>query len=120
MSFTTGQILAFIVAIFGFALTTLNIIDKIIAFKKKANEPIENLDKRITIIEEKTRDIELSLKKGNGRFEAQDRTNEVLIRSTFALIEFEIQYCLTENKPISNDLQRAKNELHDYLYKKSH
>jgi len=118
MSFTTEQIFAFVVAIFGFALTTLNIIDKIITFKKKANEPIESLDKRVTILEEKQRDTELSLKKGNTRFESQDKTNEVLIRSTFALIEFEIQYCLTENKPISGDLERAKDELHDYLYKK--
>ena len=117
--YTSGQIFAFVIAIFGFALTTLNIIDKVLSFKRKANEPMENLDKRVTLLEEKQRDIETSLKKGNARFESQERTNEVLIRSTFALIEFEIQYCITENKPISADLERAKDELHNYLYKKN-
>ena len=45
-------------------------------------------------------------------------TNEVLIRSVFALLEFEVHYCETEQKPISKNLERAKDDLHDYLASK--
>ena len=49
---------------------------------------------------------------------AKKETNEVLIHSTMALIEFEIQYCLTEKKSLSPELQRAKDDLQSYLSRK--
>ena len=63
-------------------------------------------------------DIKDSLKQGNDKFREQNETNEVLLNSTLALIEFEIQYCLTENKHISPELQKAKENLHTYLSKR--
>ncbi len=118
MVFSPEQIFAFAIAIIGLALTIANLIDKLVIFKKRANEPHEALEKRVTYLEEKQKETDFSLKQGNDRFRAQDNTNEVLVRSTFALLEFEMQYCLTESKPVTPDLERAKNELHDYLYKK--
>ena len=63
-------------------------------------------------------EIEKSLHEGNDNFREQAETNEVLIRSTFALLEFEVHYCETEHKPISKNLEKAKDDLHDYLAKK--
>ena len=64
-------------------------------------------------------EAEKSLLQGNDRFRSQDEALEVLIRSTLALIEFEVQYCLTENKQISDDLKKVKEDLHIFLSHKS-
>lgn len=63
------------------------------------------------------KEIKASLLQGNDRFREQYSTNEVLIRSVFALLEFEVHYCETEHKPISKNLEKAKDELHEYLAK---
>jgi hypothetical protein len=62
--------------------------------------------------------VEARLDRGDKNFEEQDETNRVVISSTLALIEFEIQYCLTEHKTPSKDLERAKEDLHSYLSKR--
>lgn len=118
MTFTTGQIIAFIIGLLGAILTILNIIDKAIALKAKNDEPIKMLCKQVEEHEVKIREIEDSLKQGNDRFRIQEDTNEVLIRSVFALLEFEVHYCETEHKPISKNLEKAKDDLHNYLAKK--
>lgn len=64
------------------------------------------------------KEIKASLLQGNDRFREQYSTNEVIIRSVFALIEFEVHYCESEHKPISKNLEKAKDELHEYLSKK--
>lgn len=88
------------------------------AFVKFLGQPHNTLDKRVTELEVKQKEVEQALHQGNDRFRNQNETNEVLIHSTLALIEYEIQYCLTEHKPMSKDLERAKEELHNYLAKK--
>lgn len=85
------------------------------AFVKFLGKPHDTLEIRVTTLEGKIRDIEASLRKGNDRFSDHDRTNEVIIKSVIALLEFEIQYCLTEHKEMSESLTKAKNELHEYL-----
>ena len=47
-----------------------------------------------------------------------DATNEVIIESTLALIEFEMQYCLMENKQVSEGLNDAKVSLQKFLAKR--
>ncbi len=64
-------------------------------------------------------EVEKSLLKGNDHFRSQDDALEVLIRSTLALIEFEVQYCITEGKQISDDLKHVKDDLHHYLAHKN-
>lgn len=78
-------------------------------------EQIKSLEKTIDTLELKIAEVEVSLRQGNDRFREQEDTNEVLIRSLFALIEFEVHYCETEHKPISKNLERAKDDLHDFL-----
>lgn len=118
MTFTTGQIIAFIIGLLGAILTILNIIDKSISLKAMKDSPFKALSGRIDEHEVEIREIKASLLQGNDRFRAQDDTNEVLIHSVLALIEFEIQYCLTEHKEPSKDLERAKDDLHSYLSKR--
>lgn len=118
MSFTPWEIMAFIVGACGFVLTILNIYDKQNTLKKNAAEPFNTLKSRVDGHDVEINDIKMALKQGNDRFREQDDTNEVLIRSVLALIEFEIQYCLTEHKEPSKDLERAKEDLHAYLSKR--
>lgn len=75
----------------------------------------EELKKRVDEHDYKLKEVEQSLHNGNDKFKEQADTNEVLIRSVFALLEFEVHYCETEQKPISKNLERAKDDLHDFL-----
>lgn len=118
MSFTPWEIMAFVVGLCGFVLTILNIYDKQNTLKKNAAEPFNNLKARVDAHDVEISDIKLALKQGNDRFREQEDTNEVLIRSVFALLEFEVHYCETEHKPISKNLEKAKDDLHEYLAKK--
>ena len=87
------------------------------AFFRFLGKPHDDLETRLTAAEFEIKDIKDSLKKGNDRFREQKDTNEVLIRSVFALLEFEVHYCETEQKPISKNLEKAKDDLHDYFAK---
>ena len=119
--------------------TTLQISQMILAlanicvigygFYKFINKPHDTLETRVSILEANLKelkttndtehkDIRASLITGTGRFKEQDDTNEVLIRSTLALIEFEVQYCLMEHKEMSEDLKQAKKDLRLYLSQK--
>ena len=118
MIFTTGQIIAFVIGLLGAILTILNIIDKAIALKDKNETPFKTLTSKVEEHEVRIGKIESSLFLGNDRFREQENTNEVLLRSLLALIEFEIQYLLQEGKPISKDLEKAKDDLHGFLSKR--
>lgn len=118
MVFTTGQIVAFVIGLLGAILTIMNIIDKYIALKDKSDTPFKSLAGKVEEHEVRIGKIESSLFLGNDRFREQEATNEVLLRSILALVEFEIQYCITEGKPISKDLEKAKDDLHGFLSKR--
>lgn len=87
-------------------------------FYKFLNRPHDNLETRVSTLEIEHREMKASLLKGNDRFREQDDTNEVLIHSVLALIEFEIQYCITEHKEPSKGLEKAKEDLNNYLARK--
>lgn len=99
-------------------LTFANICVLAYAFFKFLNKPHSTLEEKVQEHEFEIKELKQSLLQGNDRFRAQDSTNEVLIHSTLALIEFEIQYCLTEKKPMSKDLEKAREDLHNFLAKK--
>ena len=99
-------------------LAAANICVLAYAFARFMNRPRTNLEDRVNALEIETKEIKVSLLQGNDRFREQEDTNEVLIKSVLALIEFEISYCLTEKRPMSKDLERAKEDLHSYLSKK--
>lgn len=99
-------------------LTSANIIILMYAFIKFLSKPHNTLDSRVTILEAEIKEIKDSLTKGDDKFRDQENTNEVLINSVLALIEFEIQYCLVEHKEMSKGLEKAKENLHNYLSRK--
>ena len=100
-------------------LALFNIIIILYGFYIFLTKPRTTLEKRVQALEVKLAEVEKSLLQGNDRFRSQDEALEVLIRSTLALIEFEVQYCLTENKQISDDLKKVKEDLHIFLSHKS-
>lgn len=107
-------------------LATANICVIGYGFYKFLNKPHDTLEakheelkKRVDEHDFKLKEVEQSLHNGNDRFKEQAETNEILIRSVFALLEFEVHYCETEQKPISKNLERAKDNLHDFLAKNS-
>ena len=92
---------------------------------KFLNKPHTNLESRVSTLELEIREQKQSLLQGNDRFREQDekfkeqeKTNGVLTHSILALIEFEVHYCETEQKPISKNLERAKDDLQDFLARK--
>ena len=88
------------------------------ALAKFLNKPHSSLEARVTKIEIDILEIKASLEKGNNRFKEQEDTNQVLLHSVLALIEFEMQYCIEEKHPISEGLKTAKEQLHSYLSKR--
>jgi hypothetical protein len=95
-----------------------NVCIMLYAFKKFLSKPHDSLEERVAVLELEQREMKERLIKGNDKFRDQDNTNEVLIHSVLALIEFEMQYCLSEKKPITEELQKAKENLHSYLAKR--
>lgn len=116
--FSASQISAVLIALVGLLLTILNIIDKIIAFKRKADEPFNELEERVVVLESKVKEHDQKLLNGNDHFRELDEALEVINKSTLALIDFEIQYCLTEHKDISDGLKKAHDDLHEFLSKR--
>ena len=88
------------------------------ALFKFLNRPHNSLEERVNQHEVEIKEIKQSLLQGNDRFREQEDTNEILLRCTFALLEFEVHYCETEQKPISKNLEKAKDDLHSYLARK--
>lgn len=96
-------------------LNFANVIILLYALYRFLRKPHDSFEMRLCEAEVAIKEIRASLLQGNDRFRNQESTNEVLIHSTLALVEFEIQYCLTEKKQLSKDLERVKEDLHSYL-----
>ena len=77
-------------------------------FYKFLNTPRDSMEQRITALEVKVENLKSSQ-------ENDQDTLKVLTRSTLALIEFEMQYCMTENKDMSDSLKAAKRDLEEFL-----
>lgn len=89
----------------------------IYAFKKFLNKPHDSLDDRITKLEVRMDEAERSLHKGNDKFRDHGEALETLLSCSLALVEFEIQFCVSQSTQPSPDLEKAKAELHEYLTK---
>ncbi len=90
--------------------------------------PHDSLQERITALEDKVekldnevdlrqRDFEQQLRQGNDRFRSISNILEVLLTCTLALINFEVHYCESEHKDISEDLEDARKVLNKCLAK---
>ena len=85
---------------------------------KFLTKPQDTLNQRVTVCETKIDEHERRLNKGDEHFNDNDEAIQILLRSLISLIEFEIQYVTADNKPISEDLKKAKDNLNDYLAKR--
>lgn len=112
------EILQIALTVLSLIISLCTVATLIYGFGKFLSKPHDTLEQRVMTLEVKMKESERASEKLDDRCKEQDETNEVLTRSTLALIEFEIQYCLTEKKPMSKDLERAKDDLHHYLSKK--
>lgn len=90
------------------------------AFSKFLSKPHDDLTEKVIKLESKVEDIEDSLKSGDRHFREHDTTVEVIINTTLALIEYEIQNCYSENKPINSGLEEAKANLNNFLIRRNH
>lgn len=120
MTFTIGQIVAFIVGFLGLVLTIMNIIDKRNAMQQQAEEPFNALKRRVDGHDIEIGDIKQALKLGNDRFREQEETNATFKSVMLSFVNFEIAYCLHTNYPHTEELMDAKRELEQYLTGNSH
>lgn len=114
MTFTVGQIVAFIVGIVGFCLTILNIADKVIAMKDRAQEPFKELTDKVDAIDVKVKSIEDSLLKHGEQMSEQERASEVMQTCMLALIDYELANCIKTGKD-TDGLTEARDTLRQYL-----
>jgi hypothetical protein len=120
MTFTIGQIVAFIVGFLGLVLTILNIIDKRNTMQQQAEEPFNDLKRRVDGHDIEIGDIKQALKLGNDRFREQEETNATFKSVMLSFVNFEIAYCLHTNYPHTEELMDAKRELEQYLTGNNH
>lgn len=82
---------------------------------KFTRKPHDTLESRVKALEEQNKDLQIEILKKDERIKEIEELCGVIIRSVIALIEFEMQYCLTEDKPVSKGLEKAKESLDDYF-----
>ena len=112
------EVIQIILTILSLVISLCTVCTLIYGFGKFLAKPHDTLEQRVTVLEVKMKELERGKDKLDIRCKEQDDTNGVLIHSVMALIEFEIQYCLTEKKPMSKDLEKAREDLHNYLASK--
>lgn len=77
-------------------------------FVRFLSAPHKNI---LTRVEE----LEKEVKELKEEKDEQKKALQVVLHSMLALIEFEMQYCLTEHKDMSDGLKKAKEDLHSFL-----
>ena len=107
--------LQIIITVMQSLVTLFTLCGMIYTFKQFIREPHDTLEERVAILEARQKEVEDRLHKGNKRFDEQDETNAILIHSTLALIEFEMQYCISKDEQISDGLRVAKEDLNKFL-----
>lgn len=104
-----------VLAIIGAVLTILNIWDKLTNMKKKADAPMEEVIKRLNIIEYKMQELEQKLKLGNDNFRRQKKINTMFERIQLAFVDFEVAYCNENGYKNIENLLKAKKLLEELL-----
>ena len=105
-------------SILNLILSGANLCVLVYALYKFTKKPHDTLDQRVTALEIDVKNVKGSLNQGKDKFRAHDSAIEILLHSTLALVEYEMQYCLQEHKEMSDGLKDAKNDLHKFLSKR--
>lgn len=115
MTFTAGQIFAFVVAVVGLVLTVLNIYDKISSIKKAATAPLCELEKRVDILEMKQIQNEARFAKGDEHFDVQAGYNKMFMQVQLAFVDFSLAFCKHTNYPNTENIEKTKQMIQDAL-----
>lgn len=75
----------------------------------------DRVDKIENAVEIKQNDIEQQLRQGNDKFRSISKVLEVILTCVLALVNFEVHYCESEHKDISEDLEDARKSLNRCL-----
>jgi len=108
MTFTAGQVFAFVIAVVGLILTVLNIYDKVTNIKKNANAPLEELEARVAALEAYKSIVDNKLLKGDEHFAIQATYNKMFMQIQLAFVDFELAFCQHTNYTNTEDLEKAK------------
>ena len=98
-------------------VSTGTLIGMLVALKKFLSAPTINKDKRLLELEIKVKEIEDSLKQGNDKFRDLYETTEISQSCILALIDFEIQYCITNGVEVTDELKESRKKLHEFVVK---
>lgn len=115
MTFTVGQVFAFVIAVVGLVLTILNIYDKVSTIKKNADAPFNELEKRVAELEVKQQQNEARLLKGDEHFQIQSIYNKMFMQIQLAFVDFELAFCQHTNYTDTADLEKAKDLIQDAM-----
>lgn len=111
-------VLTVITTILSLLIMVSNLCVILWGFKKFLSSPRRELELRVTELETEVKDLKRERDTNEIKFKRIDDVLEVILRSTIALIEFEVQYCLTENKEPTQALEKAREGLNEYLSKR--
>ena len=103
------------IAAIGVILTILNIADKIISWKKNADQPLKDLQARVTVLENKQLENENRFLKGNDQFRDIYAYIKLFMQVNLAFVDFETAFCQHTNYTDTEDLKKAKKILQESL-----
>lgn len=115
MMFSVEQIVAFVIATVGLVLTILNIYDKISSIKKAATAPINDIEKRLDILEMKQIQNEARFAKGDEHFDIQAEYNKMFMQVQLAFVDFSLAFCKHTNYPNTEDIEKTKRLIQDAI-----
>lgn len=110
--------MAFISDLLKNILQLCNIVIIAYGLYKWLGKPHADLENRVKKLEDDLRDLKQNVKEGDAQIGINEQAMSTMQHCLLALIEFEIQYCISHGEEISDDLKDAKKQLHDYLAKK--
>lgn len=113
-----ATVLSVILMILQILLTLFNLGMLIFAFTKFISSPRVNLEATVKALQLEVESIKKEMLQKKQHSKLQDDALEVILRSSIALIEFEIQYCLVEDKQPTEELKKAKADLNEFLSKR--
>lgn len=110
--------LEFMMQLSQFLLTLCNLAIMATIFKNFIKRPKNEMEERIIALEVSVKDIKQSLYLGNDKFRDQKEINEIILNSIIALIEFNIETCISQQQNPSEELKKAKANLNAFFARK--
>lgn len=85
------------------------------ALYKFTRKPHDSLSERVTVLETEVKNLKADISSEKEKRMTLEKAVKMALHSILALIEFEMQYCISEHKEMSDGLKKAKEDLHEFL-----